>query len=127
MIKVSGAVSSIRNQGADCILPKEEFDQKQFKEKGLGRFFVKVSETSPEKGVDEEVKEESKSVQKPRTSIELIKADKEEHKTAKAEKKSQEAFLVEKRRKTQPQKKPKPKMPQVKGQSQLNFGSAANK
>ena len=92
MIKVSGAVSSIRNQGADCILPKEEYDQKQFKEKGLGRFFTKVNDKTPEKGILEEVKEESKSVQKPRTSIGLIRADKEEHKTAQAEKKSQEAL-----------------------------------
>ena len=49
IVQVSNSVSSIKNQGADCILPKAEFDEKQFKTQGLGRFFAKVSSAEQDK------------------------------------------------------------------------------
>jgi putative SOS response-associated peptidase YedK len=39
-IEVSQIVNSIRNQSADCIIPKKDFEDKQFSQ-GLGRFFTK--------------------------------------------------------------------------------------
>lgn len=44
IVEVGNAVSKIREQGEHCIMPKQQYEERQFKEKGLGRFFTKASE-----------------------------------------------------------------------------------
>jgi len=43
MYEVSPLVSNIRNESADCIVPKKDFDAKQLS-KGIGRFFQKKTD-----------------------------------------------------------------------------------
>jgi putative SOS response-associated peptidase YedK len=45
LYEVSALVSNIRNESADCILPKKEYDARQLS-KGIGRFFQKKVQTS---------------------------------------------------------------------------------
>ena len=47
-VEVAQLVNSIKNQQADCVLPKKDYDQKQFS-KGLGRFFTKTASTPSKK------------------------------------------------------------------------------
>ena len=84
IVQVSNSVSSIKNQGADCILPKAEFDDKQFKTQGLGRFFTKVSST--EQDLQPRVEESKVAPLRVSPIVSKGKSMKEAHKQIQADK-----------------------------------------